>query len=147
MATAFGRKTGRMGDGDTVEGWKAIILDGVEEEEAAAASKAAAMATAVYVGHRGRWDGKQRESSGEARMVGDGGREERNRGGRGKKRHRRACCSEEGLGYDRSGWEGSGEGCGSGRAARSGEEAKEEAEEGAAGAATEEGYGRLEAAV
>ncbi|RWV96049.1 hypothetical protein GW17_00041273 [Ensete ventricosum] len=56
-------------------------------------------------------------------------------------------CNEEGLGYDRSGWEGSDEGCGSGRAARSGKEAREEAEEGAAGAATEEGYGRLEAAV
>ncbi|RZS07412.1 hypothetical protein BHM03_00038245 [Ensete ventricosum] len=56
-----------------------------------------------------------------------------------------------GLGCGRSDWEekevaGSDKGCGNGRAAGSGKEAREECEEGAAGAAIEEGYGRLEAA-
>ncbi|RZS07350.1 hypothetical protein BHM03_00038185 [Ensete ventricosum] len=67
-------------------GLRLLILDGVEEEEVAMASKAATTMVIVCVGRRGRWDGKQRGSSDEARIAGGGGREERNRGGRRRKR-------------------------------------------------------------
>ncbi|RZR72437.1 hypothetical protein BHM03_00013409 [Ensete ventricosum] len=165
MATAFGRKTGRMGDGDTVEGWKAIAT---KEEAVIVVDDGLGCDRRSWMESRKRKQRQQvRQQQWRRRftwVTGEDGMGSREKvvekhgwsatvAGRrgtevaeGRKGIGGLGCSEEGLGYDRSGWEGSGEGCGSGRAARSGEEAKEEAEEGAAGAATKEGYGRLEAA-
>ncbi|RZR79940.1 hypothetical protein BHM03_00005818 [Ensete ventricosum] len=134
-------------------GLRSQISEGVEEEEAATISKAVATAAVVCVGRRGRWDGKQRGSSGEAGMAGGGGREERNRGGWRRKRRPKKEKAEEGLATVKKGLaavEAAGKrrrqrGLARVAAAGSSEEAREEGEEGAARATAEEGYGQLDA--